>query len=116
MKRWMLGLLLPLPLSLVLLGSACSLNPQPLPPGDQPDAYVPNGNTGSGGGSGSGSSGGSSSGGLTAADAGAATDATLSGGDSGLNNPGDGGQPVVDGEASDGSPPGDAAPDAATTD
>jgi hypothetical protein len=99
MKRALLVLLLLLPLPVL----ACSLNPQPLPPGDNPDAQAgsPTGNTSSGGGSNSGS--GSSSGGFSS-DAGAAIDATL-GPDSGGTNP------LTDGGTGD-APTGDALSDA----
>jgi hypothetical protein len=67
-RKW-LALVIPL-----VVGAACSLNPQPLPPGETPpDSGSPSSSTGGGSGTGSTSSGGngsgSSSGSMGAADA-----------------------------------------------
>ncbi len=94
MRRWMPGLLLPLTL---WLGVACSLNPQPLPPGDTEEGGGGGGGTTTGYDATAGSpSPGSDAGGLFGADGASAADGTSPA------------EPPVDGAAD---APGDAASD-----
>ena len=91
---------------------ACSLNPQPLPPGDtHEDAQAPSGSTGSGGGSGS--SGSSSSGGGTGSSGGSGSGSGSSSGGNHLAS--DGGE--SDGANTDvQAPPADSGLDAEPSD
>jgi hypothetical protein len=108
MKRALVVLIVMLGAS-TAAGQACSLNPQPLPPGEQADAAVPsstggtsgsssgNTNSGSNGGSGSGSTGSGSSGGGGIPDAGLFADAPGAEG-----GPSDAADASLDGPAADG--------------
>ena len=77
------------------LGGACSLNPQPLPPGDKPDGAVTAG--GSSGGGSSSSSGGMASSGSSSGSSGSGGGSGSSSGNTGLTDSGiDGQVPAVD--------------------